>query len=135
VTFAEAARLVPLGVHRATVARWATPGVRGVQLECIIIAGRTVTSVEALDRFLAACRDQRWAGIARGGWYEDAISITERAEQLGLLAPRSAHPAVTQAKDAVTPPPSPQRSVRRSSKRPRNPHKTPRKAQRRADRD
>ena len=58
ITFAEAARLVPGGVHRATVASWADKGIRnGIKLECEIIAGRKWTSREALERFLDACRE------------------------------------------------------------------------------
>ena len=78
IKFAEAARLVPLEVHRATVARWAKTGVRGIRLECLIIAGRTVTTKEALDRFLAACRERRWIGIAKGDWLERAFIKKER---------------------------------------------------------
>lgn len=41
-------------VHKSTVFRWASRGVRGHTLETVAIGGRTFTSREALDRFLKA---------------------------------------------------------------------------------
>jgi hypothetical protein len=78
ITFAQAGREVPGEVHRGTISRWARIGVRGIRLESVIIGGRTVTSVEALYRFLAACREHRWAGIANGYTYEQVLAARER---------------------------------------------------------
>src|SRR5262245_65019394 len=55
----EAARRLPRltrdrPVSPATLWRWAHRGVRGVRLETWRLGGRTVTSVEALRRFLVA---------------------------------------------------------------------------------
>ena len=56
IPFQEAAKLVkPNGVNRATISRWAFPGVRGVRLEACRIGGRMYTSREALQRFLNEC--------------------------------------------------------------------------------
>lgn len=41
-------------VNPSTLWRWATKGVRGVRLETIRIGATTATSVEALERFIAA---------------------------------------------------------------------------------
>lgn len=59
ITLAAAARKVPgrvpgKPVHTATLARWATRGVNGRQLETLKIGGRLFTSVEALSRFVSA---------------------------------------------------------------------------------
>ncbi len=55
LSFVDAAKRVPLingkQVHSTTVWRWARRGVRGVKLECRLLGGRFITSVEALDRF------------------------------------------------------------------------------------
>ena len=49
ISFAEAAKLVPPnGVNLATISRWASQGVRGLQLESCRIGGRKYTSREAL---------------------------------------------------------------------------------------
>jgi hypothetical protein len=81
ITFAQAARLVPGGVHRATVASWAEKGIRnGIKLEYEIIAGRKKTTPEALGRFLDACRQRGWAGIANGHMYERVMAAKEQQE-------------------------------------------------------
>ena len=38
-------------IHISTLYRWATSGVRGVQLETILVGGSRCTSLEALQRF------------------------------------------------------------------------------------
>lgn len=43
--------------HVATLYRWATRGVRGVQLETIRVGGTLCTSLEALQRFCERCSD------------------------------------------------------------------------------
>ena len=82
INFSQAARLIPGGVHRATIGRWARTGVRGIRLECEIIGGRTVTTEEAVWRFLAACREKRFAGIANAAWIELAMAEKERFDEL-----------------------------------------------------
>ena len=62
LTLAEAAKRVPgrtpgKPIHTATVARWATRGVRGNRLETLRIGGRLFTSVEALARFVQGMND------------------------------------------------------------------------------
>lgn len=59
LTFSQAAARLPSDGSRgivdvSTVRRWATRGVRGVQLEAIRIGGMRYTSVEALRRFAEA---------------------------------------------------------------------------------
>jgi len=54
LSLAEAARSLPYMRNLATLFRWRTRGCRGVVLETLLMGGRRVTSVEALDRFFAA---------------------------------------------------------------------------------
>ena len=58
LSFIDAAKRVPKingkQVHSSTVWRWARKGCRGVKLECRLLGGRFITSVEALDRFFEA---------------------------------------------------------------------------------
>jgi hypothetical protein len=55
VTFSEAAEHLPLlngrKIHTSALWRWATRGVRRVKLEALLLGGRYVTSIEALERF------------------------------------------------------------------------------------
>ncbi len=43
---------LPTRVHIATVWRWANRGIRGVKLETIRLGGKTLTSQQALTRFI-----------------------------------------------------------------------------------
>ncbi len=54
ISFCEAAKRVPGGVHVSTIWRWSLVGVGGVRLESFRFGGRRKTSVEALERFFAA---------------------------------------------------------------------------------
>lgn len=79
ITFTDAAQLVPGGVHRATISRWATSGVAGVRLAFVRRGGRMFTTVEALAAFLERCHEQRWRGISDGVSYaveKEMISST-----------------------------------------------------------
>src|SRR3954451_23174500 len=79
LTFSQAAREIPGGRHRATIDHWATIGIRGgIRLEFEIIAGRKVTTREALVRFLDACREHHWKGIANGDVIERALAAKEK---------------------------------------------------------
>ena len=82
ISFREAADLVSGGVHRATVSRWASMGIgpENVKLESERIAGRVVTTREALARFLRRCREERWRGVAGG-----TAHTVERAMGTGWL--------------------------------------------------
>lgn len=56
VTLTEATRLLPRRragkkPHTSTLYRWATRGLRGVQLETVQVGGSTCTSQESLQRF------------------------------------------------------------------------------------
>ena len=44
-------------VHVATVYRWIAHGISGVKLEAVRIGGRSVTSVEAIQRFADRCTE------------------------------------------------------------------------------
>lgn len=57
--FAKAARSLPDSPHVGTLHRWSRQGVRGRRLESIVIGGRRYTSVEALQRFVAAVTAER----------------------------------------------------------------------------
>lgn len=50
----EASRHAPGRPHVSTIWRWMTRGCRGIRLESLVCAGRRFTSVEAIDRFVAA---------------------------------------------------------------------------------
>ena len=51
---AEASRHAPGRPHVSTIWRWMTRGCRGIRLESLVCAGRRFTSVEAIERFIAA---------------------------------------------------------------------------------
>jgi hypothetical protein len=40
--------------HAATLYRWVSRGVRGVTLETLVVAGSRVTTMAAIERFIAA---------------------------------------------------------------------------------
>ena len=65
ITFVEAIALVPTRppVSVSTISRWCTTGCRGIKLESVFVGGRRKTTRQALERFLLACRERRWAGI------------------------------------------------------------------------
>ncbi|MDZ4779591.1 MAG: DUF1580 domain-containing protein [Planctomycetia bacterium] len=52
LSIAEAAAIIPGRPSLASVWRWVLKGVRGNQLESLMIAGRRFTSHEAIDRFI-----------------------------------------------------------------------------------
>lgn len=54
LSLSEAAKILPGTPHLSTLHRWRLRGVRGVKLETCLVGGRRYTSVEAVDRFLAA---------------------------------------------------------------------------------
>jgi uncharacterized protein DUF1580 len=54
LTLAEACRLIPGRPHRNTVGRWITHGYAGIILKSWRCAGKRVTTVQAIDEFLAA---------------------------------------------------------------------------------
>jgi hypothetical protein len=55
VTFSQAAEHLPKingkKIHVSAIWRWAREGVRGVRLEALLMGGRWLTSVQALERF------------------------------------------------------------------------------------
>ena len=53
------------GVHLSAVYRWIQHGLRGVRLESVQLAGRRVTSKEALGRFFTALSER--AGLNQLG--------------------------------------------------------------------
>jgi hypothetical protein len=54
ITLAQASHRLPTRPALSTLWRWRTKGVRGVKLETALVGGRRVTSIEALERFVAA---------------------------------------------------------------------------------
>jgi Protein of unknown function (DUF1580) len=53
VRLSHAAQHLPGRPHRSSLDRWTRVGVRGRQLETVLIGGRRYTSLEALARFVA----------------------------------------------------------------------------------
>lgn len=54
ITLAQAADFLPCKPHVATVWRWATHGVHGVQLQTWNVGARRFTTLAALEDFLQA---------------------------------------------------------------------------------
>jgi hypothetical protein len=52
ISMAQAAKLAPGRPNIATLWRWRTRGVAGVQLETLAVGGRRFTTVESLYRFI-----------------------------------------------------------------------------------
>ena len=50
----DATRHVPGRPHVSSIWRWFSTGCRGVKLESLVCAGRRYTSLEAIERFVAA---------------------------------------------------------------------------------
>ena len=81
ITLTQASNRLPTRPHVSTIWRWYTRGVRGVRLETIVIAGRRLTSIEALDRFAAAttaAADGQPAPVRTPRQREQAIAAAER---------------------------------------------------------
>jgi hypothetical protein len=49
-------------VSLPTLHRWRLSGVRGIFLETVLVGGRRMTSLEAIERFLAAQNEQSGSG-------------------------------------------------------------------------
>ena len=62
-------------VATSTLWRWSTTGVKGVQLETILVGGQRYSSLEAFRRFVAAGNQGK---VAR----PDPVKSSERANQL-----------------------------------------------------
>lgn len=58
ITFLEAARKIPGRPHQNTIRRWADRGHRGVVLESWRVGNKRVTTIEAIDRFIAATSEK-----------------------------------------------------------------------------
>jgi hypothetical protein len=54
ISLSEAAALLPGHPALSSLWRWHARGIRGTQLETVVIGGRRYTSREALERFMAA---------------------------------------------------------------------------------
>lgn len=54
ISLPEAARRIPGKPNLSTVHRWRLAGVRGQRIETVLVGGRRFTSVESIERFLAA---------------------------------------------------------------------------------
>ena len=52
VSFGKAARTPPCNVHISTLHRWRLKGINGIKLESVLIGGRRMTSLEAVERFV-----------------------------------------------------------------------------------
>ena len=55
VSFSFAGRFSPsIRPHVSTIWRWHMRGIRGVKLESVLVGGRRMTSMEAVERFIVA---------------------------------------------------------------------------------
>jgi hypothetical protein len=54
ITVVEACKILPGRPHRNTIIRWFDRGYRGVRLKCWRCGNRRVTSISAIDEFIAA---------------------------------------------------------------------------------
>ncbi|MCR9209713.1 MAG: DUF1580 domain-containing protein [bacterium] len=52
IPFKEVPPLLQKRVHPSTAWRWAKRGIRGTKLETVKVGGKTLTSVQAVTRFL-----------------------------------------------------------------------------------
>jgi transposase len=77
ITFGAVAQR--LAVHKGTVSRWATLGIRAgreqrIRLPYVRVAGRCYTTNASLHQFLDRCRSARFSGLRD--------EVAERAEEL-----------------------------------------------------
>lgn len=54
ISLTEAAKVLPGRPHISSIFRWISTGAKGIKLETIVCAGRRFTSLEAIERFIAA---------------------------------------------------------------------------------
>ena len=83
LTLPLAARHPMLGdsVHISTVHRWRLNGIRGVKLETSLSGGRRVTTVEALQRFLAAINGEQITTVVSR---DEQTNAELEADRLGI---------------------------------------------------
>ena len=73
--------------NRQTIWRWADSGLRGVQLETIMLGGCRYTSVEALQRFFAAQntpKEPEEPRLTKGQRERQAIAANKALEEEGF---------------------------------------------------
>jgi hypothetical protein len=58
IPLADAAELLPVRPSLSTLSRWRREGFRGVKLETVVVGRRRCTSLEALERFIAATTER-----------------------------------------------------------------------------
>lgn len=78
--FSEVTKQTPFKVHVSTLHRWRLRGVRGVKLETAMLGGGRVTSIEALERFVA-----RVSAASGETALMPSAGAERRVEQAGLL--------------------------------------------------
>jgi hypothetical protein len=88
LSLTTAAKSLPGRPHVSSIWRWCRRGVRGVQLETIVIAGRRFTSCEALQRFAeattAAANGQRAPSRTNRGRQAEQRAAERECEEAGL---------------------------------------------------
>ena len=86
----EATNHLPIKCSRATIERWVRRGVRGVQLETVLIGNRRFTTEPALRRFLIGQQytkpEQAKADLKRGNLSKKEIETAAR--RFGLPEPQ-----------------------------------------------
>lgn len=104
IKLSEATSLVPRlrrgrETHVSTLHRWASRGLRGVQLETLQVGGTRCTSREALQRFFEALSERSPTSKARTSASAAAERAAEQLDQLGIGSPTGSdrgHPGTAQ---------------------------------------
>lgn len=84
ISLSKAARLAPGRPHLSTVWRWATAGFRGIRLETVTVAGRRLTSAEALRRFFEATNRVGAPSDSLNG--RPTIKTTDVLQRAGIIS-------------------------------------------------
>jgi uncharacterized protein DUF1580 len=77
ISFREASEMIATHPSTSTISRWCKVGCRRIKLESTYYGGRRKTSREAVLRFLVACRERGFAGMADGYGLEKAMAEME----------------------------------------------------------
>ena len=92
VDLTQATKLFPVKCSRATIERWVRRGVRGVQLETVLVGNRRFTSELAVHRFLLGQQhiepEYAWTESRRGNISKK--DIEEASRKYGLPEPQEA---------------------------------------------
>ena len=91
ISLTEACRRFPIQISRASCERYLRRGCQGIVLESVLLCGKRLTSVEAVDRFIHAQMNNekdRLPVPSKGGMSKKAI--TDARRKYGLPVPLGA---------------------------------------------